>query len=334
MLYYLDHEDNDNLRMVKRSNLNRVGWKEKDLETLLVKNFDRILDEESLMPIFTERSFQEEPDIMALDQTGKLYIFELKRWGSDEGNLLQVLRYGQIYGQKNYKELNELFSKFKPEANSLIEEHRDYFNLTSEQLIKEDQFNHAQHFLIVTDGTDFKTRQAINYWKKTGVTIDSLVYRVFETDSKEQLIEFDTYSPFQDVIEYEQSNFILNTNYKNNQTSHEKMMDEGKAAAYFHPWKNKINRIQKGDKVFLYQSGKGIVAMGIGTGVVNMEDYKGRSNEEYNMPLEDFTKLNKPLSAKKIRDITKSNIVFIQTLFSVDKEKSDLIWKYIKENHL
>lgn len=30
------------------------------------------------MPIFKERKFQEEADIMALDTNGNLYIFELK----------------------------------------------------------------------------------------------------------------------------------------------------------------------------------------------------------------------------------------------------------------
>ncbi|MCA1010664.1 EVE domain-containing protein [Halobacillus halophilus] len=334
MLYYLDHGERDNLRMLKRSNLNKVGWKEKDLEELLVKNLDRILDEETLMPIFTERSFQEEPDIMALDHTGKLYIFELKRWKSNEENLLQVFRYGQIYGQKNYEDLEKLFLKFNPNSDSLVEEHREYFKLTNEESINKEQFNHQQHFLIVTDGTDVKTRNAVNYWKKTGLNIDSIVYRVFVTDSNEQLIEFNAYSPFQDVIEMEQSNFILNTNYKNNPHSHDEMMNEEKAAAYYHPWKNKIKRIQKGDKVFLYQSGKGIVAMGIGTGEVHMKEYQGKNDEEYYMKLEDFNKLKHPLSAKKMKDVTDSNFMFNQTLFSVDKEKSDLIWKYIKDNHL
>ena len=49
------------------------------------------------MTIFTERKGKEEPDILALDKNGDLYIFELKRWGSDQENLLQVLRYGQLF---------------------------------------------------------------------------------------------------------------------------------------------------------------------------------------------------------------------------------------------
>ncbi|WP_085522680.1 EVE domain-containing protein [Tuberibacillus sp. Marseille-P3662] len=332
MLYYLDDHDKQNLRMLKRSNLKKIGWKEKDLEELLEKNMDRVFDEENLMPIFSERRFQEEPDIMALDHEGKLYIFELKRWASNSGNLLQVLRYGQIYGQKSYKELDRLFHKFNQNAKSLFEEHQEYFNL--DKALSEKQFNSDQHFLIVTDGTDIRTRNAINYWKDTGLNIDSIVYRVYVTDAGEQLIEFNTYSPYQDVIEQEASNYILNTNYKRNPEAHEDMINQGKAAAYYSQWKTKIKRIQKNDKVFLYKSGKGIVAMGIGTGIVNKEEYEGKPDEEYNMKLEDFTILRSPLSAAKMKEITESNFMFNQTMFSVGKERGELIWRYIKDNCL
>lgn len=64
------------------------------------------------MPIFKERKFQEEPDIMALDTNGNLYIFELKRWQAKEENLLQVLRYGQLFGNSSYEDLNNMYKSF------------------------------------------------------------------------------------------------------------------------------------------------------------------------------------------------------------------------------
>lgn len=64
------------------------------------------------MPISKERKFQEEPDIMALDTNGNLYIFELKRWQAKEENLLQVLRYGQLFGNSSYEDLDNMYKSF------------------------------------------------------------------------------------------------------------------------------------------------------------------------------------------------------------------------------
>ena len=66
-------------------------------------------------------------------------------------------------------------------------------------------------------------------------------------------------NPYEDIAE---GYFILNTNIGNTQEDHDDMLSNGKAAAYFDPWKFKIERLAKGDVVFLYQNGVGIVAFG------------------------------------------------------------------------
>lgn len=55
------------------------------------------------------RQWQEEPDLMAIDENGDLWIFELKAWESRQSNLLQALRYGQKYGQYDYDDLDEIY---------------------------------------------------------------------------------------------------------------------------------------------------------------------------------------------------------------------------------
>lgn len=56
-------------------------------------------------------------------------------------------------------------------------------------------------------------------------------------------------------IQYEIKAYIINTDYKNFPKHHDSMLAEHKAAAYGEPWKKKIEKLQNGDKVFLYQSG-------------------------------------------------------------------------------
>ena len=36
----------------------------------------------------------------------------MKRWGSNKENILQVLRYGQLFGPSDYEELNNLYKKY------------------------------------------------------------------------------------------------------------------------------------------------------------------------------------------------------------------------------
>lgn len=337
MLFYLDDKNKKALETVKRTNLDSIGWKEKDLEDLIANNIERIISTDSLMTLFQERKGKEEPDILALDRNGKLYIFELKRWSSDKENLLQVLRYGQIFGQYEYHSLDEIYHNYNPKKKELIEEHKNHFNLASNEEIRKEDFNKKQHFVIITDGTDVETRQAINYWRKTGLSIEAIIYRVFETSSGQKLIEFDTYSPEEDVIEFEEGCYILNTNYNNDKQDDAEMIAKKKASAYYDPWKYKINKIQKGDKVFLFRSKTGIVAMGKGSGEIEKKNYHDSSsevNEEYYTYLDDFKELKKPLSASELKNVTQVNYRFMSTMFGIGKENGDKVWNYIISNCL
>ena len=106
---------------------------------------------------------------MAIDDKGDLYIFELKAWESQSINLLQALRYGQIYGQYSYDSLNELYNRDFPENDNLIDSVNDKF----ETNLSEDDINKRQHFVIVTNGLDYKTRESILYWRNQGLDVKS-----------------------------------------------------------------------------------------------------------------------------------------------------------------
>ena len=106
------------------------------------------------------RHWQEEPDLMAVDKAGDLWIFELKAWESQETNILQALRYGQKLGPYDYDDLQELYSKFR--KGELVDVHKNRFSGIN---ITPDQFNKKHHFVIITNGLDVRTREAIVFWK-------------------------------------------------------------------------------------------------------------------------------------------------------------------------
>lgn len=306
--------------------LSTIAWREEDFQKMMYKNLDVLLPEDELLLIMQSRKWQEEPDLMAIDKKGDLYIFELKAWESQESNLLQVLRYGQIFGQSTYFDLNELYLKFFPNNNNLLNSLNEKFNT---QLTEKD-INQKQKFILITNGLDFKTRSTIKYWAEQGVSISSWVYKLYRV--KDQiLLDFETYrktpNPYEDIDE---GYYILNTNIQGGEEDEIDMIEKQKAAAYFEPWKFKIEQIKQGDKVFLYRSGVGIIAKGIGSGIIEKLRYRGQekwTNEEYSTKLTKFKKLSKPVRASEIKKISGVNYVFMQTMFSVDKETGEKLWK-------
>jgi hypothetical protein len=119
------------------------------------------------------------------------------------------------------------------------------------------------------------------------------------------------------------SYYIHNTNYSSGGKDDEAMLRERKAAAFNSPWKLKIERLKKGDYVFLYRSGVGIVAAGKANGKLNKVPARGQQEQtegEYNMPLVNFIYVVPPLTAAEIKTISgKPGLVFRQMLFSLDK---------------
>ena len=112
-------------------------------------------------------------------------------------------------------------------------------------------------------------------------------------------------------------------------------MSHGKAAAYFDPWKFKIERLAKGDVVFLYQSGVGIVASGEADGKLVKASYQGNPahpDEEYSMKLQRFQLVSPPLTAAEIKETTGINHVFMSTMFGVDADSGKAIRKFIHDN--
>lgn len=335
MLYKLDIKGID-YKKVKRVTLNDINWKECDLQELLSKHIQDLIYANELLTIFNERPRQEEPDILALDKAGDLYIFELKRWSSGQENLLQVLRYGQLFGNSNYNELNELYQKYSKANDSLSDVHERYFGLKNGSCLKREDFNQRQHFLIVTNGLDQRTVEAISYWKKNGLNIDGIIYWVFEIKgeyNKEYFIEFNMYSPIEGYLEYESNNYVLNTNYSNDKQNNANMLKCHKAAAYCPGWREKIEKLQKGDTVFLYKSGTGIVAYGIADGKLKKCDYEKNKDYEYYMGLEDFMILDPPMSASQMKEVTNQGFPFRTTMFSISDECKNVLIEDIIKNH-
>lgn len=311
--------------------LQSFGLNEPDLQGILFKSLDRLFPDDELILLMQSRHWREEPDLMAIDKYGNLFIFELKAWESLSENLLQVLRYGQIYGASKYEELDAWYKKATDQSQSLKSAYKAKFDAE----LSEDKFNQNQVFVVMTNGLDFRTREAIQYWRSRGLDVRPWVYRIYRVGNDEMHLEMSPFrvidNPYEDIAE---GYYILNTNYSNNPQNHEDMVKHGKAAAYLDPWKFKIERLVKGDVVFLYQSGIGIVAFGDADGKLEKLPHEGDADEEYSMKLRKFQRLSQPLRAADIKRITGINHVFMGTIFGLDADSGKKIKQFIEEKGL
>ncbi|MEO6923979.1 MAG: hypothetical protein ABI142_09150, partial [Bryocella sp.] len=312
--------------------LKSFGIDERGLQDILFRSLDRLFPDDELILLMQSRNWQEEPDLMAIDKAGDLFIFELKAWESHSSNILQVLRYGQIFGSMMYSDLDGWFKKATDLTQSLKMAHRTKFGVE----LSEEDFNRRQVFVVMTNGLDYRTREAAQYWRSSRLDVRPWVYRVYAGGADEMLLEMSPFrvsdNPYEDIAE---GYYILNTNTSNTQQDHIDMLSQGKAAAYFDPWKFKIERLAKGDVVFLYQSGVGIVALGEADGKLVKAAYQGNPahpDEEYSMKLRQFQHVSPPLTAGEIKEITRTNHVFMGTMFGLDADSGKKIRKFIHEN--
>lgn len=340
MLYSLARGDSGKpaLRSVALSSLAEAGWQEKDLENVLAQRIEVVLREDRLFVVAQERRWQEEADILALDETGVLHIFELKRSSSDESNLLQVMRYGQIFGQKGYDSLERRFRKYIGDPSVVMaDRHQELFEL-DEPLAKR-AFNHDQRFVVVTAGVDLPTLRGIEYWREKKLPISALTYHVYKVGG-EFLLEFHGFSPkSDDYVALLNDNYIVNTNRTYNKNVYRDMLAQEKASAYSGR-KTAVDEIKKGDRVFLYHTGVGVIACGRATDRARACDYQGEEDVEHFVKLKLDVKVDptqepdKCVAAWEINEAVGMSHRFRQTCFSIDSEMADKIEELLRKKNI
>jgi hypothetical protein len=320
---------------VTGSPLKKFGLDERGLQDILFRSLDRLIGDDELLLLMQSRHWQEEPDLMALDKDGNLYIFEIKVWESRSENLLQALRYGQLNGALDYDGLNEIWRR-RPDADrSLDETHQAKFDVQ----LKSEDFNRRQIFVVLTNGLDAETRRAVKYWRTTGLDVRPWIYRSYDFDNK-LVLEIAPFRTADDPLEDQAEGggdgfYVVNTNFRNEPADDLAMISDKKVAAFFAPWKLKIARLKPGDHVFLYRSRAGVVAIGKADGKLKKSPYHNDAehrDEEYSMALSEFALVDPPLSAAEIKTITaNAGLVFRQTMFSLDREGGEKLYQAARD---
>lgn len=306
MLYKLsiDQMKPNGLEPIPFYELSELSKIEKDLENLIATNLlDKLFEDNALMLIHQERSFQSEADIYALTEKGDLVIFELKRGIGNDDAMLQILRYAQTAGQWGYSKLNHYFKKANPEKE-LADVHKEAFQL--ERVLTPAEFNREQHLYVVGNAANESLVKSLTYWKSKGISAEFIPYRIYKIGEE---LYFEFFSKPNDIhINPSQiKGVILDTNRTYNEECIWDMLENKRAAAYGGQ-SYFADYIKKHDYVFLSHKNYGIVAAGVATSNSKQDtedeteryvDVKWLTNiplkvngiEENYLPFSDLTKL-------------------------------------------
>ncbi|WP_300546238.1 hypothetical protein [uncultured Pseudoalteromonas sp.] len=155
--------------------------------------------------------------------------------------------------------------------------------------------------------------------------LDELEKQLFEQKGNKPIVKD------KNTVSDEPRYFLLNTNYNNSSEDHYTMLENGEASAFYRGWKENIDYLKGGDNVFLYQSGVGIVGYGKADSKLEIRDHNGNKDEWYARKLNDFVRLQTPLTAKGCKDATKSNFNFRMTMVSLSKTQGLALLKRLTE---
>lgn len=126
---------------------------------------------------------------------------------------------------------------------------------------------------------------------------------------------------------------MVNTNISNNAADHDYMLRKHRAAAFYSPWKEKIEKyLAPGDMVYLYQSGVGLVAYGRVDTQPQRKGLEGDPSqiEESYVDLVEFRVLKAPVAPSMIRKVMRYDIPFRHTLVRLPNTGGELLHQHVQ----
>lgn len=258
MLYELNLDGTDGQRLKPVTFLDFS--KEERLENLLAEHlFDVLFEDQRLMPIFRERSFQSEADLYALNEAGDLVLFELKRATATAGAMPQILGYAQKAGRWSLATLQEKFDKFQDAARQeradLAAAHQSAFGLARH--LSAAEFNRHQRLYVVGSAADDALILAVDYWKKSGLSVEFVPYRIYDIGGKKY---FEFFSLPYDIHQNpsEGKGVLFDTNATYDEDAVWAMVEKRRVAAYG-GMKHVVTYLGKHDYVFYVHRGLGVI---------------------------------------------------------------------------
>ena len=205
-------------------------------------------------------------DLLALHRSGDLIIIELKKDKTPREIVAQVLDYASWVRTLTTPDIYDLANQWRKQR--LSELYYDKFGNYIPQ-----RLNDSHSMLIVASELDIESRRIVQYLSEEhNVAINTAFFNVFEADNQEWL----TTSFLLDQEEVEErterrvqppwSGFYFVNGGDDERRSWKDMIRYGYVCAgYGRFYSNRLDQLADGDKIFVYQKGRGYVGYGIVT---------------------------------------------------------------------
>lgn len=125
--------------------------------------------------------------------------------------------------------------------------------------------------------------------------------------------------------------YIGNTNRQKGSQYEKEMLDQLKFSAYG-TTKEYVMRIKRGNIIFWYSSGKGVIGGGIADGVTRKKDSDGKLEYEYFQHLTSVLLFIQPLPHRKLINLIPDLRVLNGTLLKLDVADGEKLWNYLIEH--
>lgn len=304
----------DELEPVAYKDFASFGKREKELEELIAASLFGVLFEDArLMPVFQERQYQAEADIYALNECGDLTIFELKRGSAGNDAVHQALRYVQDAAGWSFADLRRKYQQYKGSGADLQAAHKEAFDL--EHVLEPKEFNRRQRVSIIGSAADESLISAVDYWKRQGIAIDFLPYRIYEI-ANERYFEF--FAPPYDVHKnpHDLKGVLFDTNRSYDEDAIWDMLEMNRVAAYGDA-KRFVHYLSPGDIVFLSHKWTGVVAAGKvrNTSVKLLDDKDGLYRDvEFLTPVPQRSGSPRGMPFRKVSEYTGKSFYWARTI--------------------
>lgn len=295
--------------VIDKEPLESLGKYEKDLENWMANHLHLLLDGYELWTIHQERPAKREADIIALDNEGNTFIFELKRGEADHQAVGQLFDYWTTVAQMKYDELERIARRhYKRDDLELYWEHYKKFNL--KKRLGKTEFNQDSRLLVVAERANENLWNLISFLRgRFKIPIAFIKFDVYRLKGDELVLHFDTTDASElldritgeeevmaeELYEDQEKYFWYNTNkeYLDPPSLHQKVFKIGVVATYGPKiFGEKLAQATKGDHVFAYANGEGIRAYGRitrkwnGKNVGAKEKTVRKDRREYHLPVD------------------------------------------------